>query len=370
MHSSDPDGDESELTIVDTDVHVNYVHPDMQRAVAQRLPEPYRTRLDPDTAQGFRFAYPGHHWVGETPGKDSAHTMPVTEPDAHVQQPVCEELGVDYPILNTAPSFVDHLPRERARAEMKAANDVLLDRFLDEYDHFYGLCTVATTEPDKAAEELDRMGSERQIVGAFIESGGPDKPLGNPRYDVLYQAAQDNDLPIVTHGFSGAAVQWDFPTLVRDLENWLAVRTLSHPFSQMLHLTSMIYQGVPEKFPDLNFVFLEAGIGWIPYMIGRLNRGYKQRRDWAPLLERTPEEYLRESFYIGTQPIGEPNDRRHMHQLLQMVGPEMLMFSTDHPHYDFDSPSALVDRYLAPFSRAEQDRILAGNAREVFGVPR
>jgi predicted TIM-barrel fold metal-dependent hydrolase len=288
----------------------------------------------------------------------------VEDPVEDISEALCEEFGVDYPILNTTARLDAYPEEERALQMMSAINNMMLDRFLDDHDHIFGLMTLAMRRPEKAVEEIDRLASEKKIVGLYVNPGGQHRALGDPCYDPIYRVAENYELPIVYHG-SGGGLRWECPGVQRALDKYLSVHTLEHPWGMMLTLTSLIVQGVPEKFPDLDFVFLESGIGWVPYMMYRLNREYSQRRSDAPLLTRSSEEYIRESCYFATQPLSEPNNPDHIRQLIDQVGADSIVFSTDHPHFDADNPSAIT-RYLSHLSAADQRKILSGNALDIF----
>lgn len=345
--------------VVDVDVHISYREPELVEEIASRLDEPYSSEL-----QGT-YAYNLNGVERGTPGKHHKYT--ITDPVADIQKPLCEDFGVDYPIVNVLLPFGGIFKTDRAVQEMRAANDLVIERFLDEHENFRGLATVSALEdPEAMAEELDRVGDEDGIVGAIVFAGKSEKPLGDPRYDVFYQAAEDNDLTVAYHA-GASTLKRGAPVLHHDLETYLSLHALSHPWAQMLTTTSLITQGVPEKFPDLTFVQLEAGIAWIPYMMARLNREYGQHRADAPLLEKSPEEYIRERFYFGTQPIGEFDDPTHMQPIIDVIGPDLLLFATDYPHLDFDHPNAM-DRYLSQFTPEDRDKVLHQNAIDVFGL--
>jgi hypothetical protein len=355
--SSQPAGQKAleETTIVDTDVHLS-VSPE---EVAKYVDEPYRSHM---TNTGYS-PLPASGWDRNLRGKIEHYTVESAE---DVQETLCEEFNIDHPILN-ATSKLPRLPQSDLAVNlMSAYNDLLLDQYLDEYDHFRGLASIATQEPDKAAEELDRLGDEKQIVGAYIATTGPNPPMGDSEYDIIYQAAQDNDLHVGFHG-SGGAFMFEFPRQNQAFEKFIEVHTMAHTWSQMMTLSSLIVNGVPVKFPDVNFTFLEAGIGWIPMMMFRLNKEYSIRRSEVPLLEKSPEEYIRD-FYFASQPIGEANDPKHMQQLIEIVGADSLSFATDYPHWDFDHPDAL-DKYLRDhFTAEEREKVLYKNAAEAFGL--
>ncbi|MFC7157775.1 amidohydrolase family protein [Halomarina halobia] len=344
-----------ETTIVDTDVHLS-ISP---KEVAEYTDEPFRSHM---VNEGYS-PLPSSGWDRNLRGKIEHYSVKSPE---DVQETLCEEFGIDHPILN-ATSKLTRLPQTDLAVHLQSAyNDFLLDQYLDEYDHFYGLASLATQDPEKAAEELDRLGDEKQIVGAYIATTGPNPPLGDPSYDVIYEAAEDNDLHIGYHG-SGGAFMFEFPRQNQAFEKFIEVHTAAHTWSQMMTLTSLIVNGTPVKFPDLNFTFLEAGIGWIPMMMFRLNKEYSIRRSEAPLLEKSPEEYIRE-FYFASQPIGESNDPKHMQQLIEIVGADSLAFATDYPHWDFDHPEALDKHLRAYFTAEEREKVLYKNAAEAFGL--
>lgn len=344
----------ADTRIVDTDVHLSIP----TEALEPYLDEPYRGHMSNSTYNPL----PSSGWDRSMGGKVNPERInSVKDVD-----PLIEDFHVDSPILN-ATSLLPRLPQsDLAENLMYAYNDVLLDEFLDKNEDCYGLATVATQKPDAAAEELDRLGNEDQIVGAYICTTGPDYPLGHPRYDAIYQAAEDNDLAIAYHG-SGGAFMFDFPLQNRQFEEFLEVHTLSHLWSQMMTLTSILTNGVPEKFPGLDFVFLEAGYAWVPLMMMRLNKEFSIRRSEAPLLEKSPEEYIRD-FYFGSQPIGEPNNPRDLRKIIDIIGAESLMFATDYPHWDFDHPEGLDKHMRAHFSDEEREMILHGNAESAFDL--
>ena len=80
-----------------------------------------------------------------------------------------------------------------------------------------------------------------------------------------------------------------------------------------------------------------------------------------PHLRRAPSEYIREHFWFTTQPIEEPPDPTEFLLLLADLGmDDRIMFATDYPHWDFDSPDQAIPRALDPDLRR---RIMAENAR-------
>jgi predicted TIM-barrel fold metal-dependent hydrolase len=358
----------SDTTVVDVDVHLSFYADELQRDIADRMDDPYAKQLKYYLEEGSTYGYSG--WASDTWDRDLMGKAPttlatVTDPE-DIRGILSKEFHIDYPIVDPLPDLNPIPQNDRAVAIMRATNEMLIERILDRDDHIYGLLTLIPHDPAACAEEIDRLAEEDQIVGAFWNTSGVKTPLGDPQYDVVYQAAEDAGIPLVYHGAATPGMEIDFPILQYEMNTYFGNHSLTHVFSQLMNLTSLLENGIPEKFPDLEFVFKEVGIAWITMMY-RLNREYKERKPEIPLLEKTPEEYIRDQFYISTQPLDEPEDDRHIKQLLKMVGPEMLMFSTDYPHFDFDSTETFIQQ-LTHFSDEERERILSQNAAEVYGI--
>lgn len=346
-------------SVIDADVHITY-NEEVRRQVATYMDKPYRDYVDPDTSKD---SYPSHGWPKSIGGNRSFQITDVTSPE-DVTEPLFEGFGVDQAVLNVLHPGDAVLKTERGLQETRALNDWLLDTMLDPDEGLYGLVHLAIRDPDHAAEEIDRLADEDAFVGGFFTLGQEfAPPAGDPTLDVVHRALERHDLPAVYHitGIHRKA------RILRQLEKVSAWHATGPAWAAQLALTNLILQGVPEKFPDLDLVILEGGIGWVPGWIGRLNREYSQWRSELPLLEQSPEKYIRESVYFGTQPLPEFENPEHMANTIDMIGADSLMFATDHPHYDFDHPSAL-DKFLRNFEDEDRERVLAGNAQDVFDL--
>ncbi len=356
-----------DFPIVDSDIHTAYRTEAIREKIASHLEEPYKTQLTRETINYG--AYPRDSFNKEPvdTGDDTGPSV-VRGPD-DVQESLVDDMGIDVAILNSLQKL-DVIPStERATREMRAINDVFIEHFLDGNKNFYGLLMISTQRPEAAAEEIDRLAGEDQIVGGLILNGPSAKPLGHEQYDIIYEAAEDNNLPMAFHTSAiGYALNRKFPFLFNDMENYAGLHTLSHPYANMATLTSLIMDGTVEKFPDLDFVFLEQDLGIVPLMMQRMNREAMEKAHDLPLLQKSPEEYLRERFYFGTQPLPEPQDIRHARSLIDIVGPDNLLFATDHPHPDFDEPEWVANKYFGHLDTEDQAKVFGGNAADVFGI--
>lgn len=290
--------------------------------------------------------------------------------DVHTKFDQLEEFGITHaligPTTNLNIASVDN--PQLALALANGYNSWVLEEFIERHDRLYGHVLVPHHKPERAVEEIDRLADHPSIKGIYLPGTGTVPPLGDERYDPIYEAADRHDMPVVIHASIGASHTM-FPTQTMWNETYAEEHVITHPFTHMWNLTTMLLRGIPERFPDVTFVFQEAGIGWIPYLLWRLDDHYLQFADELPYLEKLPSEYVRDQFYFTTQPLGHTaRNGRHLAWAIEMAGPESIMYSSDLPHTDFDPPEELFDRIRPAF----EDDVIAGimgeTAAEVFGL--
>jgi len=95
----------------------------------------------------------------------------------------------------------------------------------------------------------------------------------------------------------------------------------------------------------------------------RMDQHFDRFRSEVPHLKRRPSEYVKEHFWFTTQPIDEPDEARHLRSLIEWVGVDRLLFSSDYPHWDFDDPRFA---FRTPLSETERKKIFNGNARALY----
>lgn len=120
-----------------------------------------------------------------------------------------------------------------------------------------------------------------------------------------------------------------------------------------------------ELFPDLRVAYLEAGAGWIPYMMDRLDEDFERRgKKWAPRLKRLPSEYIKKSVYVSLE-----SEERTLPYVLQIFGDDNIFFASDYPHerqraqYLKDIPELEEREDIADTSKR---KILADNALRFY----
>jgi predicted TIM-barrel fold metal-dependent hydrolase len=129
---------------------------------------------------------------------------------------------------------------------------------------------------------------------------------------------------------------------------------------------SLLTEGVFEKFKNLRVVLTEGGVAWCAPLMWRLDAEYKALRDEVPWLTRRPSEYLRDHVRFSSQPLEVPDNPKGLLQIIEMMDAEhILMFASDYPHWDFDSPTHAFPALPDDLWR----RIFRQNALELYRLP-
>jgi predicted TIM-barrel fold metal-dependent hydrolase len=337
------------FTILDVDVHHQFpsgaaITPYLPPWSPAPVPDPeYFGRALPHVDGAFRLdaVPPG----GGVPGSDPVHTL-----RDHV-----DRYEIEHVILSCG--SVLGLPRmhdvDRAAALARAVNDWTAQEWLAADGRFLGSVHVSTSDPDLAAAEIRRVGVNPRMVQ--VSATGFPLPMGDRFFDPIWEACCEVGIPFAWHqgGLRGAEMK---PRSFVENHVDMCLPVLSH-------LASLVLEGVFEKFPKLTVVFNEFGVAWLPFMMWRMDMEYRSGRDELPWLTRLPSAYIAEHVRFSTQPLEEPERRQDLIKLLETIdGDRMLMFSSDYPHWDADSP----EYALRGFSDEWKERIFFENARQTF----
>jgi predicted TIM-barrel fold metal-dependent hydrolase len=288
---------------------------------------------------------------------------------------VMEDMGVDMPLLtpNLNPLAEANYPRVKT-AICSAYNDYVLNEVTPVHEDIKMQALIPQWDPDAMIEELDRIGDNPDVVGAYGWIV-PGELLGKPKYDQVFEKLVELDLPWSLHGGGFAAPH----TLSGNSQrSWIEAIGINWPINAIKHVTNMIVTGVFEKYPDLNILVQEGGLNWIPFLAYRLDEFYKDHPEDIKIIERMfdsgqqylsrdPSEYLYENFYFATQPICPPPNAQHFKSMLEMCkAGQTFVFSSDWPHHTLDAPNwpfetSAVDDHM-------RSQILHGNATEVYRI--
>ena len=161
------------------------------------------------------------------------------------------------------------------------------------------------------------------------------EPLGQRRYWPIYEAAASHNLPVAIHAFGYGGN----PVTSGGWPSFYIEEMCGHAQCCQALLASMVLEGVFEHFPTLKVILVEAGFAWLPPLAWRLDTHWHKLKGEIPHLKRPPSEVIREHVWLTTQPMEEPDTRRHLKDTWEWIGADRLIFATDYPHWDYDDPA-------------------------------
>ncbi|GAA3046885.1 amidohydrolase family protein [Pseudonocardia yunnanensis] len=344
-------------TIVDSDIHPHAPAPQIRARLAQR----HQARWDMFASRvpgppeiyprvrnsGFRLdSWPD----GGFPGSDLQM----------VRDQLLDEYEVDHGILIPLQGHSWGVEEpEYAAALCHALNDWQADEWLSPEPRLRSSIAISHEAPDLAAEEIRLRAGDPRFVQVLVSTGG-EHGFGRRHYWPIYEAAAEAGLPIAAH--TGGLEQhrgagWPSFYLEEHVWNGNTMASL---------IMSMLCEGVFDRFPSLQVACIEGGIAWAGPLMWSLDDAWTQLRADVPHLRKPPSEYIREHFWFTTQPIEEPDDPTHLEIALAHIGmDDRIMFASDYPHWDFDSPRHAPRLFPAALRRS----IMGSNACRLYGLP-
>ncbi len=213
----------------------------------------------------------------------------------------------------------------------KAYNNFFAEEFTKVSPRLKGVALIPFQDVQEGVKELRRAVKELGMVAGMLPAVGLRLPLGHPDYWPIYEEAEKLNCPLAVH----ATVRGPHYFAADLFDQFIDVHTLSHPFAQMIQMTSLILRGVMERFPRLRLAFMEAGCSWVPYWMARMDEEWEKRGTVeAPLCKKRPSEYVLSGRVFLHAEGYEP----FLPQTVQLLGPQVLFYASDWPHWDHEYP--------------------------------
>ncbi|MCB0995750.1 MAG: amidohydrolase, partial [Acidimicrobiales bacterium] len=258
-----------------------------------------------------------------------------------------------------------YLISEGWREATRAFNDTLVEFAAADPKRLIASYQIPIHDIAIAVEEVQRVadlgGKSLQLPVYPIELGAPD--YYDPAYEPLWAAIAETGLPACFH--IGLA---PIPYYPSDDEMPVWAQGTLQPMSGMF--TSMqcgqfILSGIFERHPTLKTVWVEPGIGWIPWWLFHLDEMAERRNYPFDEITEAPSFYMRRNMFFTF--IHEPFA---VHNLRHEIGVENIMWSTDYPHPACTWPDSrqLVDEEFAGIPEDERQLIVCGNATRVWDL--
>ncbi|MSQ50386.1 MAG: amidohydrolase [Betaproteobacteria bacterium] len=230
-----------------------------------------------------------------------------------------------------------------------AGNDVALEsgmyrayhRWMEDYcgafpDRLGGVILAASRDIAASVAEIRRWGKSRWAWGVMVYAPYG-VPLDHPDLEPVWAEAATHDLAVILHTFTvmppyapGGLDTWD--------NLWLQ-RSASHPWCGMRNMAALIGCGVMDRYSRLRVGTLEAGHGWLPFWMTRIDEHAHTIKSAIPELKQMPSDYVLSGRYF--QSIEIPEGEKITNSVCDMLGDGVLMYASDYPHGESHFPESV-----------------------------
>ena len=248
----------------------------------------------------------------------------------------------------------------------RAWNDWAWEEFAEYNDRLAPMACIAPRAMDKAIAEIQRS-AERGFRGLCLPTkptfGPPD--VDDPNYNLkefepLWDCIDEVGLPVTFHISTGRD-----PRTSRS-QGGAVINYAVHSLSPAMEpLANLCASGVAQRHPNLRFGTIEAGIGWVPWMLGAMDEAYLKHHMWVrPKLELLPSEYFRRQGFASFQEDRAGLDLAREHDLI-----DNFLWANDFPHHEGTWPysAQAIERTMGHLTDTERAKILGLNSAKIFG---
>lgn len=226
-----------------------------------------------------------------------------------------DELGVNVQVLY--PTVFLRPITNRAEVELalcKSYNRWLVDIWEKGKGRLRWAAVLPLLSMDEALKDA-RSAKEKGACGIFIRGLEGERRLSDPYFFPLYEEASRLELPICVHSANGSFTVHDFFVREAGFAKFkLAVVGAFH---------SVIFDGIPERFPKLKIAFIEVSAQWIPYVVHDLAKRFERLR--RPLGKNPLRE---KRIYVACQTDDD------LGYVVQYAGEDNLVIGSDYGHAD------------------------------------
>jgi len=325
-------------TIPAIDIHAHFVPEEYLRLI-EAEGEPYGVRLR-SGANGPMIVV-GQAVIG--PITAHYHNLDLRLKAMDAQRVTVHALSLNPPMVYWAD---DALGVRLARL----VNDAMAEATRAHPERFVALATLPMQDPEAAVNEVDRAVKELGCRGIYLGTNIRGKELNDSLFLPVFERINALRVPIFLHPFNVIGSQ--------RLTSYYLHNLLGNPFDTAVAAANLIFSGLLDRFPKLDICLPHAG-GAFPYLIGRLNHGWKVRQECRGL-KKPPLSYLRRFTYDTISHA--PQSLRY---LIDLVGADRVMLGSD---YCFDMGYERPVKVITALklSRGDEEKILGGNAARLL----
>ncbi len=302
-------------------------------------------------------SYPPNAPISARPDlRDAANRGATTV--AELRSQVFDRWGAGFAVCNCLYGVQLVFNEDMARAFACAVNDWVAREWLDRDPRLRASIVVPLQNVEYAVDEIERCAKDPRFVQVLVLAMG-ETPLGRRHFWPIYAAAERHGLALGIH--AGSAYR--HPVTSLGWPSYYVEDYLAQSQGFQSQVASLICEGALAKHPGLKIVLIESGVTWVPAFLWRLSKFWRGLRSEVPWVDRSPQDIFRDHFRLTTQPFDVPDAPDIVSRIVEHLGSdELLLFSSDYPHWQFDGDATLPPGIPPDLAR----KIMIDNPRATY----
>lgn len=287
--------------------------------------------------------------------------------DAVSQLAAMDDEGLDVAVLfRTFPLHCDDsLEPEYANALCRAWNDWMADFCSADPNRLRPSALITLHDVDLAVDETRRAITELGAIGlCLVPEPSNGKHIHDRYYDPVWREAEKLGVPVCFHPAASPNQDQAVHRFCGHANEAVLINAFRNPVELMFAVGSFCAGGVLERFPKLRVAFLEGNCGWLPWALYRLDERWGMRREYCnESMSMKPSDYFLRQCFISVDV-----EEDLVGDVLNRVGDDNVVISTDYPHADSHWPDAVNHFMAMEMPSASRKKILWDNCARLYRV--
>jgi len=321
------------------DVHTHY-YPEMFFEMIRNTPSDFSFSKDPTgrtiiTHRGARF-------FGVTPA--------MTDVDNRISD--MDRVGIDVEVISLSTPNIFFADEAGQPEVARMMNDAYAELMAKHPNRFKGFASIPMDNPDAAIAELHRAIDQLKMNGVVLLSNIRGRALTAPIYGPFFEEANRMNLCIFLHPM--------IPVNSEPFKEYVLGPLVGFPFDTTLAVARMCFDGMLRELPNIKWIIGHLG-GAIPYLMERLDSGYRDFAECRVNIDQPPSAYLKRLYY-DTVTFSSHNLR----MARDLVGSDHMLMGSDYPHMLGSIERAVSSIQDLGIPEYEKQRIFSGSALSIL----
>jgi len=321
------------------DLHTHY-YPEVFFQMIRDTPSEFS--FDKDPTGRTIITHRGARFFGITP--------PMTDPAKRLED--MDRVGIDVEVISLSTPNIFFADAQRQPEVARILNDAYAELIARHPTRFKGFASIPMDDPEAALRELHRAIDDLKLNGVVLLSNIQGRPLTSPEYRPFFEEADRMQLCIFLHPM--------IPVYSEPFKEYVLGPLVGFPFDTTLAVARMCFAGMLPELPNIRWVIGHLG-GAIPYLMERLDNGYRDFAECRVNIDELPSVYLKRLYY-DTVTFSSYNLR----MARDLVGVDHMVMGSDYPHLLGSIERSVSSIEDLPIPEHEKQKIFSGTAMTIL----